>query len=221
LAGNDPELRFSPYCWRIRFALAHKDLAFETVPWRFTDKEAIAASGQGRVPVLLDGDTVVHDSFEIAAYLEEEYSDHPPLFPSGSLAETRFINAWADSVIQPFLGRIIVSEIPPLLAPQDRDYFRESREKLFGRKLEEVTADRDKTVIDLRKALQPVRIVLKSQEWLGGDQPSYADYVLGGSLMWARVISRFELLEEEDSVYTWFANLRGLYDALGENAVRA
>jgi glutathione S-transferase len=56
LAGADPALRFSPYCWRIRMALAHKGLDVETVPWRFTDKDVIAFSGQGRVPVIRDGD---------------------------------------------------------------------------------------------------------------------------------------------------------------------
>jgi glutathione S-transferase len=66
-----------------------------------------------------------------------------------------------------------------------------------------------------------VRIVLKAQEWLGGDQPSYADYILGGSLMWARCVSRFEILEDEDVVAVWFAKLRALYDNLGEDAPRA
>ena len=35
LAGADPDIRFSPNCWRIRMALAHKGLDAETVPWRF------------------------------------------------------------------------------------------------------------------------------------------------------------------------------------------
>ena len=34
LAGADPDRRFSPYCWRTRLALAHKELPVETVPWR-------------------------------------------------------------------------------------------------------------------------------------------------------------------------------------------
>jgi glutathione S-transferase len=38
LAGADPDLRFSPFCWRTRFALAHKGLPVETIPWRFTEK---------------------------------------------------------------------------------------------------------------------------------------------------------------------------------------
>ena len=56
LAARDTRLRFSPYCWRTKMALKHKGLAFETTPWRFTDKEAIANSGQGRVPVLIFDD---------------------------------------------------------------------------------------------------------------------------------------------------------------------
>ena len=56
LAAADPAVRFSPYCWRIRMALAHKGLDVETIAWRFTDKSAISFSGQGSVPVIRDGD---------------------------------------------------------------------------------------------------------------------------------------------------------------------
>jgi glutathione S-transferase len=56
LAGAQPERRFSPYCWRIRLALAHKSLPVETIPWRFTEKAEIAPSGQTLVPVLVNGD---------------------------------------------------------------------------------------------------------------------------------------------------------------------
>ena len=31
LAGADPAVRFSPYCWRVRMALAHKGLDVETI----------------------------------------------------------------------------------------------------------------------------------------------------------------------------------------------
>jgi hypothetical protein len=68
LAGAEPERRFSPYCWRVKLALARKGLAVETIPWRFTDKGVIAFSGQGRVPVLVDGDRVVSDSWAIATH---------------------------------------------------------------------------------------------------------------------------------------------------------
>ena len=48
LAGDELDRRFSPYCWRSKLALAHKGLTVETIPWRFTDTDAV--SGQGRVP---------------------------------------------------------------------------------------------------------------------------------------------------------------------------
>jgi hypothetical protein len=48
LAGAEPERRFSPYCWRSKMALAHKGLPFDTIPWRFTDKDVIAFSGNFR-----------------------------------------------------------------------------------------------------------------------------------------------------------------------------
>src|SRR6478672_11567394 len=77
LAGADPALRFSPYCWRARMALAHKGLAVETIPWRFTEKAALEFSGQGRVPVIRDGARVVSDSWAIVEYLEDTYPDRP------------------------------------------------------------------------------------------------------------------------------------------------
>ena len=61
LAGADPNRRFSPYCWRVRLALAHKRLPVETIPWRFTEKAEIAPSGSKTVPVLVDGDRWIAD----------------------------------------------------------------------------------------------------------------------------------------------------------------
>src|SRR5262249_25263539 len=95
LAGADPDRRFSPYCWRTKFALAHKALSAQTVAWRFVEKDAIAISGQGRVPVIVDGDKVVFDSWTIATYLESAYPDRPSLFGGpDAMATCRFINAW-------------------------------------------------------------------------------------------------------------------------------
>ena len=42
LVGTDPSRPFSPFCWRTRMALAHKGLSAETIPWCFTEKDAIA-----------------------------------------------------------------------------------------------------------------------------------------------------------------------------------
>ena len=57
-------------CGALGLALAPKGLAVETVPWRFTEKDKLPQPNRGRVPVIVDGDRVVHDSSAIAEYLE-------------------------------------------------------------------------------------------------------------------------------------------------------
>ena len=132
----------------------HKGLPFDTIPWRFTDKDAIAFSGQGRVPVLVDGEHVVFDSWTIATYLEDAYADRPSLFRGeGGRAVTRFVNAWADGVLVGGILRLIVTDILAHLDKKDRTYFRETREKRFGVTLETVTADRETNVLAFRKSL--------------------------------------------------------------------
>ena len=54
LAGAEDDRRFSPHCWRVKMALRHKGLEAGEIPWRFSEKEAIAFSGQGRVPVITE-----------------------------------------------------------------------------------------------------------------------------------------------------------------------
>ena len=110
LAGADADRRFSPYCWRAKLALAHKGLEVETVPWRFTEKDVIAFSGQGRVPVLVDGEKVVSDSWTIANYLEDTYPDRPSLFGgAGGRALARFVNSWADMVQLAGMIRLVLA----------------------------------------------------------------------------------------------------------------
>lgn len=220
LAGADPALRFSPYCWRIRFALAHKGLPVETIAWRFTDKAAIAFSGQGRVPVIRDGDTVVSDSWAIAEYLDKQYQ-MPTLFGGAvGRAHARFVNAWADSVMLGGIARLIVRDVLDVVDAKDRDYFRNSRQERFGMSLEDVQAGRDSGVSRFRETLEPLRLVLRHQSWLGGAAPSYADFIIAGTLMWPRCCSRFAVLAEDDPLNAWFERMLDLFGGLGRAARR-
>src|SRR5215471_805912 len=92
LAGAEPDRRFSPFCWRTRMALAHKGLEFLIVAWAFTEKDKLPQPNAGRVPVIVDGGQVVHDSSAIADYLEARYPDRPLLFGGDAArALTRFV----------------------------------------------------------------------------------------------------------------------------------
>jgi glutathione S-transferase len=219
LAGAEADRRFSPYCWRIKLALAHKGLEVETIPWRFTDKDAIAFSKQGRVPVLLDGDRWVNDSWAIAEYLEEKYADRPSLFGGGaSTALSRFHASWADAFLQPAMMKFVALDIWKHVDAKDRDYFRSSREERLGKSLEAAVANRDNEVAGFRDSLLPLRLVLKAQPFLGGDKPLYADYAILGSFQWCRCISDFKLLAPDDPIYAWRGRMLALYGGLAGKA---
>ena len=222
LVGTDAARPFSPFCWRTRMALAHKGLSAESIPWRFTEKGAIAPHKSEKVPVLLDGETSVVDSWTIANYLEDNYPDRPSLFGGeGGRAIGRMMNWWGDVTVIGGMFPLIVADIPHHLKPVDAAYFRESREARFGKTLEEVVAGRDASVEGFRKALDPLRLTLKTQPYLGGAAPNYADYIVFGPFQWARVTSSFELLKPDDLIHAWRERMLDLFDGMGRKAKAA
>lgn len=196
-------------------ALAHKGLATETVPWRFTDKDVIAFAGTDRVPVLEDEDTVVHDSWDIACYLDETYPDMPALFGGESArGEALVIKYWLEQYIHPLVSRLIILDVYRCLHSKDRHYFRHSRENRFGMSLEVFCSQSDSALAALRQSLGPVRETLRRQDFLCGASPGYADYLLLGPFQWARCTSPVRLLKREDPVHAWRERMHGLYDGL-------
>ena len=218
LAGAEADRRFSPYCWRAKMALQHKGLDFETI-WRFHEKSAIAFSGQGLVPVLLDGEREVHDSWAIAEYLEQQYPDRPSLFGGASgKALSLFHASWANGFLQPAKMKFVVLDIWKHVAAEDKEYFRTSREKRLGKTLEAAVANRDSEVAAFRDSLLPLRLTLKAQPFLGGDQPLFADYIILGSFQWCRCISDFALLAPDDPIYAWRGRMLDLFGGFAGKA---
>ena len=217
LAGADPKRRFSPYCWRIRMALAHKNLPVETIPWLFTDKQAIAASGQSRVPVLVDGDRWIADSWPIANYLEDNYPDRPSLFGGeAGRGLSLFCSNVADALVSSIFP-LIALDIFQHIDHRDREYFRASREKRVGTTLEKLSADRDTRVAAVRQSFAALRVTLKAQPFFGGARPLYADYAIFGPFQWARCTSPFALLAADDPIRSWRDRMLDLFGGLARS----
>jgi glutathione S-transferase len=216
LCGGSPEQVFSPHCWKVRMALAHKRLPYET---RAVGFAAISAIGNGfstTVPIIDDGGTLIRDSFDIALYLERTYPDRPSLFGGpGGIGTARFVERWCQFVVHPPLLRMLVADIHNLLAESDRSYFRADRERKLGASLETVQADREQRVGAFRDALRPLREMLAMQPFVGGQAPFFADYIVFGALQWARVGSPFKVLAEDDPVAEWFRRCLELHGGLG------
>ena len=219
LAGGDENLRFSPFCWRVRMALAHKGVAYQTVPWRYGDKAKIAATGQGAVPVIVDGDKMIHDSWSIANYLEDTYPQRPLFGNSATRGAALMIKFWTERTLHPILVRLLILDIYAAIHESDRAYFRESREKRFGVTLEQLGADPEKYREQLQVALEPLRLTASEQPFIGGAAPTFADYIVFGALQWARCVSPTKLLAEDDPVYAWRKRLLDCFDGMAGKAL--
>jgi glutathione S-transferase len=212
LAGADESIRFSPFCWRTKLALAHKNLAFESIPWHFTEKDKIAFSGQGKVPVLVDGDKVVNDSQAIADYLETTYPNEASLFgepPARPL--TSFIKTWTETVLHPALVPVVLADIHALLTPEDQAYFRQTREGYYKRSLEDFAVHRAEAMAALNTVLKPLKTTLEKQPFLAGLAPNYADHIVFGALKWATTVSSTPLLEPNGTLERWMSAVLETY----------
>ncbi len=215
LAAADPAVRFSPFCWRSRMALAHKGLEVEALPWRFVEKERLLPSGGQTVPVLIDGETWITDSARIAEHLDRTYPEKPLFEGPQARAHAAFIDAWTVRVLHPGIAKLIMGELFAFLDEGDKAYFRESREKRFGMSLEAFAAAGSETLEAFRASLAPLRATLEAQDYLGGASPSYADYIVFGGFQWGRVSSARDLLAADDPIAAWRGRLLKAFDGVG------
>ena len=157
LAGAADARRISPFCWRVRLALAHKGLEVETRPWRMVEKDAIAAAGVTTVPVIVDGGRGIGDSWAIADYLDQAYPDRPALFAGPqSRALTQMIHHWTERLHR-LLVPLILREVLAHIHDMDGVYFRTSREQAFGKPLEAVIDESPAAFQRFDRALSPLR----------------------------------------------------------------
>jgi glutathione S-transferase len=196
-------------------ALAHKGIEPVLHKVRFTDIAHIGY-GASTVPVLLDGDIAVRDSWDIAAHLDLRFPHTPALFPTeGDRRMAQFLHQWTVTQLHLAIFKIIAADIWDALDAQDQPYFRESREKRLNAPLESAREFRASNVAQLRTNLAPLRALLATQPFLGGAQPAYADYIVFGAFQWARVIGNVRLLEPDDAVNAWFERSLDLHAGLG------
>lgn len=213
LAAADAQCRFSPFVWRVHLALRDKGLAFETRAWHFTDKAAIAASGQGKVPVLVDGERVVHDSWAILRYLETRYPERP-LADADGWALARFYARWCETSLAPALRPCIFLDLHARLGAADQTYFRETREALFGMSLETLCADIQGHQAALRNIAQPLTETLVDQDFLHGAGPGLADTLVFSHWLWPNAVSARAPALMSPEIRRWFEAMRQRYDGL-------
>ena len=215
------EQYFSPYSWRILMSLNHKNLYKDVkrVQVKFSDKSLISHKGFNTVPVLEDGNNWTGESLKIAKYLEKAYPNQPSLFGgSENMNLTSIINQMLDTKIIGILARIIVGDVYKVLQPDDKIYFRKTREKILNKTIEEIELDSNKYIPVLQKELNPFRKVIRNNIFFTGPKPMYCDYILFGFFMWARNTSPKQLLEKDDVLWHWRERMLNLFDGFAKKS---
>ena len=183
-------------------ALAHKGLDFERVPTPFTSVPAVEGGVSKTVPVIRDGDKVVADSFDDRALSRRRLSRPPDAVRRRRRQGDGALHRALVAADHPSVSRRggADSTSTHRLAPPDQAYFRESREKRYGKTLEEVAAGRDAGLAAFRASLEPLRSMLAYQPFIGGRSPLFADYIVFGAFQWVRVMSPYRSRGRGDPV---------------------
>ena len=114
----------SPFCRRVRIALAEKGLHYERISVDLGKKENrrpeyLKMNPYGKVPVLVDGDATVYESAIINEYLDEQHPD-PPLMPKDPALRAR-VRILVDYCDQHFAGPLRALRLELQKPEGDRD----------------------------------------------------------------------------------------------------
>ena len=185
------QIPFSHNCVKVRVALELKGLKHETQNIAPMDRASVvAASGQGLVPVLVDGGRSVVDSTAILLYLEEKHP-LPPLLPSDpdARAECLILEDWADHAFMALSRRVAYRNVlsrPGKLAslffpadPAPKRWIKERfAKRVVARRFRLTPSGRARDVAEAKRLAALAMARIGGRRWLVGSQPTIADVTL-------------------------------------------
>lgn len=195
----------STVCWRARIVLAIKGVDYRRRPVRFVDADDFAEElGTRQVPVLVDAGKTIIGSDKIAAHLDETRVG-PVVGPTDeSGPSTEVLESDLGTRILPLVARDMLAH----LEPEDRDYYRTSREERLGASFETLEGRRAAIELDLAFAVGRLDETLASSPYLAGDAPGWSDIVGFCFLLWVDHVSPRTMPELRDAVRAWYEGRR-------------
>ena len=211
LCGKN-NIRFSPPCWTIKLCLMYKDISFETIPVGFSEKYKIAFTNQNLVPILKSNDQFVCDSWDIINWLEQNYSQNPLFLNSSNKTFSYFLYHWTSKELLPVLFKIIANEIPKILEGKDLEYFVKTREEKIKGPLSKLKPLAPAATINFRKLVNPIRKIIKENNYISGKKPGLEDFIFFGNLKWVQSCNNYPLLEDDDLIKIWFSEIHKIFN---------
>ncbi|KIY67227.1 hypothetical protein CYLTODRAFT_431446 [Cylindrobasidium torrendii FP15055 ss-10] len=212
---------WSPNTWKTRYCLNFKGIPYQTEWIEYPDIKALyethhipapRTKGDGSpdytLPLLHDSTTgkFVPDSTAIALYLEEHYPEAPVLFPPGTKTLILAYEPAFDPLTDEIGLKFVIPRAHGILNERSAEYFRETRERAFHCKIEEIEPQGEERAQAWAKAKaefdQIAEWYEKDQILVMGDKVSYADVALAGWIVWLKLVFGEESDEWQD-IATW------------------
>ena len=208
----------SPFVWATKYAIAHKGLDMEIVPGGFTGIMERTGGKTERLPAIEHDGEWVLDSWLIAEHLDEKYPDRPTLIGDPSVKVMgQFMESWLwQTAIGPWMTCYIKSYRDRSLE-QDHDYVTQSRERMFGRKIEDIIVGREDRLPLVPPSLELMRTTLREHQWFGGESPNYVDFRLLAVFLFLAAVADTPALTDDDPLRDWIDRGFDLYGGLGRH----
>lgn len=155
------------------------------------------------LPALHDTDTgeMITDSVRIAEYLDARFPNAPNLFPfDGSRAAVELFDVWFNGTLQPSFSLLLSPKMCAELNPPSAAFYR-TKERQYGGTMEEMSPEGSARRAELWDTVKDGLSTLakmydangvgkdgREKPWFFGDAFSFADMILAGYLLWAKIV---------------------------------
>ena len=187
------QFRHSPYCLKVRMALAAKKLEYRTVEITpaIGQIDIFKKTGQRKLPVLFDNEISIHDSRSIIRHLEKIQIE-PKLIPVDpkKASQTQIIENWADTTLAKSIKIVFLEELmknPKLISCLVTKGISDSLKKpflnipkKFASQISGLINKYEKESLTLN--LENISNLIKKEHFLIGEELSIADISVASQL---------------------------------------
>ncbi len=187
------QFRHSPYCLKVRMALAAKKLEYRTVEITpaIGQIDIFKKTGQKQLPVLFDKEAIIHDSSLIIRHLEK-IEKEPKLIPEGpkEASQAQIIENWADTTLAKSIKIVFLEELmknPMLISSLFNEEISDSVQKLLSNIPTKITSQisglinqREKE--SLKSNLEYLANIINQEKFLIGERLTIADISVASHL---------------------------------------
>ena len=170
------------------------------------------------LPAIDHNGKTIMDSLKIALYLDETFPDTPRLIPEGTLPLYRAFQTYTSMAITAHIFPLLLPRVVDFLDPRGSEYFKRTREEVFGPISESIHQDKAKVDDCWSKATAGLKLVNQMLEdipggpFIMGAQRTYSDLHILSVLEWWK--------QSGDDIYqrgiSIAPNLAKLYDACND-----